>query len=178
MKRLLALFTLPLVVLACESQPAGVDTVDVQLAKTGKPDRPEKPAKPSSCELITFTGDLAGSDEVEGCCPNAGPFPAYKMTLSSLAFPDGISGEHDGNIFMNSLGRRVEGDYMVQSWWGAEPDDYFIEIRGGELEYDKRNKVLAVTFEEESMTIRHADDDPTSVDVTFAVTREPIRQFK
>lgn len=174
MKRLLAFFTLPLVVLACETQPAGVDTVDVQLAKTGKPDKPEKPARPSSCELITFSGDLVGSDEVEGCCPNAGPFPAYTMTLSEEAFPAALSGEHEGNIFMNGLGRRVDGDYIVQFWWGEAPDDYFVEIRGGELDYDKKSSVLTVTFDHERMTIFHADDDPTSVEVSFTLARAPV----
>jgi hypothetical protein len=170
-KRLLTLFTLSLVLVACDTQPVSVDTVDVQF---GKAEKPGKPPKPVSAELITFTGDLEGSHEVAGCCPNAGPFPAYMMTLNSPPFPDEISGEQDGNIFMNSLGRKVPGDYIVQFWWGAEPDNYFIEIRGGEKDYDNKTKVLTVTFTEEDMTVIHADDDPTEVNVTFTLTREPI----
>ncbi|MCG6957865.1 MAG: hypothetical protein LJF04_17885 [Gemmatimonadetes bacterium] len=173
MKRLLTFFTLSLLVVACDTQPAAVDTVDAQFAKTGKPDNPNKPQTPSSCESIAFTGHLQGSADVEGCCPNAGPFPAYTMTLSEEAFPAGLSGEHEGNIFMNSLGRRVPGDYIVQFWWGESPDDYFLEIRGGEVTYDKRARLLTVRFENESMTIYHADDEPTSVNVTFTLTREP-----
>ena len=47
----------------------------------GKPVKPEKPDN-TQTEWITFTGDLMGSQEVEGCCPNAGPFPEYTMALS------------------------------------------------------------------------------------------------
>ena len=172
MKRFLTLFALPLVLVACETQPVGVDTPDVQFAK---PDKPDKPPKPASTELITFTGDLAGTETVSGCCPNAGPFPAYTMTLSEETFPDEMSGVHAGNIFMNSLGRKVQGDYIVQFWWGEEPDNhYFIEIRGGEKEYDKRTKVLSVTFTEEKMTIIDPDGNSTDEVVSFSLTRAPI----
>ena len=90
MKRLLTLFTIPLVLVACETQPVGVDTPDAQFAKG---DNPNKPPNPPSGEFITFEGDLAGSQEVAGCCPNAGPFPAYEMTLSGT-FPPEMPGTH------------------------------------------------------------------------------------
>ena len=169
MKRFLTLFALSLVFVACETQPVGVDTPDPQFAK---PEKPDKPPKPASAELITFTGDLAGTETVSGCCPNAGPFPAYTMTLKSPPFPAGISGVlQTGNIFMNSFGRE---DYIVQFWWGEEPEnDYFIEIRGGVKEYDKRTKVLTVTFENEKMTVTDPDQNPTDVLVSFVLTRAP-----
>jgi hypothetical protein len=174
MKRLLAFFTLPLVLVACDTQPAGVETVDAQFAKAGNADKPEKPPKPASDEWITFTGDLEGEQIVAGCCPNAGPYPEYTMTFSEEieGLPDGVSGEHAGNIFMNSLGRKVPGDYVVQFWWGAEPDGYFIEIRGGELEYDKRTRILTVTFIAEEMTI-DGPEGASAHDVSFVLTRAP-----
>ena len=42
-------------------------------ADAKKPPRPGDTAK----ECFVFTGDLEGSQVVEDCCPNAGPFPAY-----------------------------------------------------------------------------------------------------
>jgi hypothetical protein len=168
MKRLLTLFTLPLVLVACETQPVDVDTPDAQFAKVKKP-------RPPSGEFITFTGDLAGGQIVDGCCPNAGPFPAYTMVLDPGVFPEEISGEQTGQIFMNSFGRKAEWDYIVQFWWGDEPDDdYFIEIRGGEKEYDRRTKILTVRFTDESMTITDPDDVSAEVVVDFVLTRAPI----
>ena len=39
--------------------------------------------KPQKGELIIFEeGDLSGNEIVLGCCPNAGPWPEYTMTLS------------------------------------------------------------------------------------------------
>ena len=57
----------------------------------------KKPEKP---ERITFTGDLSGQEDILGCCPNAGPFPEFTMTLSG-ALP---AGTYNGNIFMNVYG--------------------------------------------------------------------------
>jgi hypothetical protein len=103
--------------------------------------------KPQTGELIIFEeGDLAGNEIVLGCCPNAGPWPEYTMTLSDN-FPTDFRGEHLGNIFMNATGRQSPGDYIVQFWWEEVPKDYFIEIRGGAAHNDRRNKILTVTFE-------------------------------
>jgi len=52
-----------------------------------KPVKPPKDPGQTTAECIVFTGDLEtvpGSEVVEDCCPNAGPFPAYKMSLSLL----------------------------------------------------------------------------------------------
>jgi hypothetical protein len=114
---------------------------------------------------------LEGSQTVEGCCPNAGPFPAYNELTLSGSLPGGT---YDGNIFMNGFGRRAEWDYKFQFWWGEEPDNcYFIEIRGGESNYDKRTKILTVTFADEAMTIIHPAGDSTYVNVSFILTRAP-----
>ena len=56
---------------------AGVNAIDV----TQKPDKSGKPDKPGSApedvQWMQFDGDLSGAECVEGCCPNAGPFPVY-----------------------------------------------------------------------------------------------------
>ena len=76
---------------------------------------------------------------------------------------------------MQPAGRKAQWDYIVQFWWGDEPEDeYFIEIRGGEKEYDRRTKILTVTFKEERMTITDPDDVSTEVVVDFTLTRAPI----
>ena len=126
--------------------------------------------KPQKGELIIFKeGDLAGNEIVSGCCPNAGPWPAYKMTLSGT-FPAEISGILlEGNIFMNSTGRQSPGDYIVQFWWGDIPNNYFIEIRGGEKQYDRRNKILTVTFTNAQCVI-----DGDTVRVNFTLTRAKL----
>ncbi len=67
-------------------------------------------------DLITFTGDLVGSETVMGCCPNAGPSPIYESLelIGPDPFPAGIFGTYiDGEIFMNFTGRQSRGDYMV-----------------------------------------------------------------
>jgi len=125
-------------------------------------------------ELITFTGDLAGSQEVVGCCPNAGPNPIYTMTLSG-EFQGEFRGEHTGYIFMNSFGRNMDWDYKVQFWWWTEDGtEYFIEIRGGKAHKDKRTKILTVTFENvPSYEIWIDWDEQQPVTVSFTLTREP-----
>ena len=40
-------------------------------------------------------------------------------------------------------------------------------------EYDKRTKVLTVTFENEIMTVTDPDQNPTDVLVSFVLTRAP-----
>ncbi len=109
-----------------------------------------KPNPKPKGELITFTGDLEGSQIVGGCCPNAGPNPEYSMTLSEVFETVFEPGTYHGHIFMNSFGRNMLWDYKVQFWWGEGGDDYFyeyfIEIRGGEAHKDKKTKILTVTF--------------------------------
>jgi len=126
--------------------------------------------KPQKGESIIFEGELIGDQDVVGCCPNAGPWPAYTMTLSG-PLPGGT---YDGNIFMNSTGRQSPGDYIVQFWWGKVPNDYFIEIRGGEVHNDRRNKILTVTFEDAQCEIWINDVLSGTVYVSFILTRAKL----
>ena len=135
----------------------------------GKPDNPGK-GKPKG-ELIVFSGeglpegvlaDLTGSEIVEDCCPNAGPFPEYTMTLSGEAFQGlGLQGEYVGQLFMNGYGAGQDAEYLVQFWvWPEDPDPdncicidnpescFWIEIIGGVDDYDKKTKTSTVTFVE------------------------------
>jgi hypothetical protein len=119
-------------------------------------------------ELITFTGDLAGSQVVEGCCPNAGPFPEFTMTLSG-SIP---AGTYDGNIFMNKVGGGKNKYYMVQFWW-TEIDNYFIEVRGGVFQEDKKTKTLTAKFTDATCKIWINDVLTPTVTVNFILTRAP-----
>jgi len=128
--------------------------------------KPPKPDNPRDTEFIAFSGeglpeevdaDLLGGQPVKGCCPNAGPFPAYTLTL-----PDGLgedpvlipAGTYDGHLFMNGY-RSSPSDknqqYMVQFW--VLPEDaefhFFIKIIGGVIDDDKKNKITTVTFVQE-----------------------------
>jgi hypothetical protein len=127
-----------------------VSGVDAQMKpdEQGKPDKPFKPGKPGK-ELIIFTGDLSGYQVVEGCCPNAGPFPEYTMCLNFEVggYPAGTC--YDGQLFINGYRYLAKGErqYKVQFW--REGTEVAIEIIGGVIDYDKRTKVLTVTFTEE-----------------------------
>jgi len=71
-------------------------SIDKEVTTHGKPTKPGK----TNTEWIQFTGDLQGGQPVEGCCPNAGPFPEYTMTL--LFEGDNFSeGTYDGQLFIN-----------------------------------------------------------------------------
>jgi hypothetical protein len=119
-----------------------------------KPNKPGKPTEPHS-EWIAFTGDFVGCEEVEGCCPNAGPNPAYDLTVArDLPFsedPDAVplvhSGTYTGHIFMNSYGTGQNRQYIVK-YWGSDSFGHTIAIGiiGGEIDNDRRNKILTVTF--------------------------------
>jgi hypothetical protein len=131
----------------------------------GKPPKPEKPDEPDSkAECIKFTGDLtsAGDTIISGCCPNAGPWPAYDMYLSTDSRLDGEPDEViHGYVFMNGFGvpAPYEG-YMVQFWtWDVDTEtpgtgDFFFEIRGGTLvsQKVKQHRTLTVNFNEETAT--------------------------
>jgi len=124
-------------------------------------------------ERITFTGDLVGDQEVEGCCGNAGPWPEYTMFLSDN-FPDEFQGNHTGNIFMNG----APGGYKVQFWWteieGGNETEYFIEFRGGVVHKDRKTKILTATYENvPSYEIWIGWDLQEPVTVTFTLTRDP-----
>ena len=125
----------------------GVFCIAILVVSAANADKPPKPPKPdeTTAECITFTGDLNGSQQVEGCCPNAGPFPAYTMTLENMGLLDGT---YEGQLFINNYGAGRNKKYIVQFW----NDDLgvAIEIIGGVIDNDKKNKVLTVTFENET----------------------------
>jgi hypothetical protein len=129
-------------------------------------------------EDITFIGDLAGSQIVEDCCPNAGPFPEYTMTLSEV-FPMPMPGTHDGNIFMNVFmlmnerGRGKKKAYIVQFWW-TDGSDYFIEIIGGDIESNKKTKILTVTFDMVPCEIWIDGQYSSEVTVNFILIRKEL----
>ena len=122
-------------------------------AYAGKPDKPPKPDKTPrpgniAVECITFSGlDLEGHQQVEDCCPNAGPFPLYKMTLPN-GFGHNDVGTYDGELFMNSMRVGQNRQYVVQ-FTGDHVDSgnrISIQIIGGDIDYNKKTKVLTVTF--------------------------------
>ena len=131
-----------------------------------KPDKdnPNKPPKSDSpkkttAECIGFTGAfLVGMAKVEGCCPNAGPFPAYTMTLK-LKDEGGnayYEGPYDGQLFMNFASDK---GYKVQFWnWDSDTEipgvgNIFFEIYGGDIIYDRKSKFLNVTFTDAQPTL-------------------------
>ena len=123
----------------------GIFCIAILIVSAANADKPPKPDK-TTAECITFTGDLIGHQQVEGCCPNAGPFPAYTMTLAlDSSLPDGT---YEGELFINYYGAGRNRKYIVQFW----NDDLgvAIEIIGGVIDNDKKNKVLTVTFEDET----------------------------
>ena len=133
-------------------------------------------------EWIIFSGDLNGDQEVIGCCPNAGPNPEYTMTLSEVffdVFPSSeINEPHVGHIFMNvfiNLSEHGRGKrkamYLVKFWWTEGETDYFIEIRGGDIESNKKPKSLTVTFDEVPCKIYIDNILTATVPVNFILKR-------
>jgi hypothetical protein len=123
-----------------------------------KPDKPGKPSDPGNIttewiafsELPDMDADLLGAQEVVGCCPNAGPFPLFKMTLPhDLGDPEGPhipQGTYEGELFINGYGAGRDRQYIVQFWFN---EDVNFVIVGGEIDYNKKTKVLTVIFTHE-----------------------------
>jgi hypothetical protein len=148
-------------------------------AYAGKPDKEPKPPRPGGgkdgtrAECIVFVdngndGDLThvylegGQDcAIEGCCPNAGPWPLYEMTLHNVQYKDAFGVEVPldddpvlGLLFMNSWGRNApyEG-WKVQFWTcnyrARRPvgGDFFFQINGGTaVPQPKKSKVSVIEF--------------------------------
>jgi hypothetical protein len=142
-------------------------TVSGQVAQ-GKPDKP--PVK-SNTEWIEFWGDLNGGQPVDGCCPNAGPWPPYRMCLNFEVSGHPAGTRYDGHLFIN--GYRYHGwgerEYIVQFW--TDDQDVAIEIIGGVVDFDKRTKVLTVTFTDE-LCVDMGTGQPITT-VTFTLIRRP-----
>ena len=128
-------------------------------ATAKKPVKPPPDTDQTTAECILFTGYLEtvpGSEEVEGCCPNAGPWPDYTMTLGGTAY--------DGQLFINFVGTGPRAQYKVQFWsWDWDVDtpgdgDVFFEIIGGVIDYDKKSKFLTVSFKDEDRILWLYDD--------------------
>jgi len=130
--------------------------------------KPANPA-PSNAEWIAFDGDLAGGQAVVGCCPNAGPFPEYRMTLlfGGEKFQPGT---YDGQLFINYYGAGRNRKYKVQFWNDALPG-LAIEIIGGIIDYDNKTRVLTVTFTNEKCVDLWTGD--LIATVTFTLVRRP-----
>ena len=127
----------------------------------GKPDRPGGPG----AEEIEFSGvDLQGWQIVEGCCPNAGPFPDYTLTLTRN-LGELPAGTHDGQLFVNYYGAGRNRQYVVQFWNALGG----IEIIGGVIHEDRRNKVTAVEFTNEACL--DLDTGETIAVVNFVLVR-------
>ena len=120
-------------------------------AYADKPPKPDKTPRPGNIavECITFSGlDLEGHQQVEDCCPNAGPFPAYRLTLGPNGFGSHPSGAYDGELFMNSMRVGQNRQYVVQ-FTGDHVETgnrISFQIIGGDIDYNKKTKVLTVTF--------------------------------
>jgi len=125
----------------------GIFCIAILVVSAANADKPPKPPKPdeTTAECIIFTGDLNGRQQVEGCCPNAGPFPAYTMTLENLGL---LNGTYEGHLFINFFGVGRNQRYIVQFW--NDDIGVAIEIIGGDIVNDKKSKVLTVTFEDET----------------------------
>ena len=156
---------------------AGIFCIAILIVSAANADKPPKPPKPdkTKAECIVFTEDLQsvdGGTRIEGCCPNAGPWPAYTMTLDTGSQLDGT---HEGQLFINVFGTGPNAQYKVQFWtWDIDTEtpgtgDYFFEIVGGDIENDKKNKVLTVTFSDELGTGWVYDNvtDPIEISIPF-----------
>jgi hypothetical protein len=139
-------------------------------ANPNKPPKSDNP-KQTKTEWIAFTGDLVGSQEVEACCPNAGPSPRYTMFLpfGLYSYDDDVNpvypiGYYDGELFMSSYGAADYGaaEYIIQFHACCTHVDSIdvcaeglpemkFEIIGGTSDSvgDKKAKGLVVTFEGE-----------------------------
>lgn len=142
-----------------------------------KPDNPNK----VKAELIAFTGALVGWEEVEGCCPNAGPDPEYQMTLpDGLSDSDGIevypADTYNGFLFMNSWSFEEESGYLVQFWASRDEDEepLTFEIICGTTVYDRKTRVLRVSCDEQPWW-NHYDRNIDMGPVSFEILRVPTR---
>jgi len=145
-----------------------------------KPDKPGKPPRPGNIaeECIAFAGDLEsvpndtlvlasvpGGTLVVGCCPNAGPSPAYTMNVHL-----DVAGIHDdarvGYLFAKPVRTKFKGQttrrYKVQFFtWDWETQipgegDYFIDMYSDGDDIDETDNVLTVTFDND-----HENDTAT-----------------
>jgi len=134
-------------------------------ATAKKPVKPPPDSDKTKAECIIFTGALETMldwEVVEGCCPNAGPWPTYAMTLD-LPHEDDPEFRYSytgpGQLFINGYRIGKDSGYKVQFWswdWDTEipgRGDVFFELYGGDVVEDKKSKTLTVSFEDELPTL-------------------------
>ena len=163
-------------------------------ATAKKPVKPPPDSDKTKAECIIFTGALEtmpGWEVVEGCCPNAGPWPAYAMTLNLPLLNEddtttSFTHEYEGQLFIGGIGngpRTPDAQYKVQFWsWDWDEDtpgigDIFFQIYGGIIVEDKKNKTLAVSFRDEPQqaTLWFYDEwDPDAGDGAIEVPVLPM----
>lgn len=121
-------------------------------------DKPDAPPGRSKAECIVFAGDLASAGEthIVGCCPNAGPWPRYEMTLATgrTEIDGTYSGDDAGYLYINAVGTGPNQTHKTQFWtwdsYGGETPgdgDFFIEIRDGVITGDRKAKTETVTYD-------------------------------
>jgi hypothetical protein len=168
-KRWLSVFTLlicgMLVATGIEAQKGG--------GNGGGKDNPKK----TKAELIVFTGDLEGSQEVVGCCPNAGPFPEYTMELSFAVKGSDYYTPADtliyGELFISGYSIGQDSGYIVQfSNEHSAENHVAFEIRGGEVSKDKKTKEVKVVFTDAECRDQHDPKDLITY-VNFTLVRTP-----
>jgi len=149
-------------------------STDQQKDKGGK----GKPGKPDTGWIEFFDGDLIGGQEVIDCCPNAGPWPEYRMMLT-FAVPDehgnpGFSSGiyYDGQLFISGYGAGRNRKYIVQFW--NEEMRTGIEIIGGVPDGDKKDKISTWTFTNDKCYQLFSESYIR--DVSFILVRYTIRE--
>jgi hypothetical protein len=89
-----------------------------------------------------------------------------------MTLPSGVgdipSGTYGGYLFINGYGAGRNHAYIVQFW--NDDLEIWIEIIGGVIDYDKKTKVLTVTFENEECFDYYAN---TTTPVSFTLVRRP-----
>ena len=152
----------------------GIFCIPVLIVSGAYAQKPDNPGK-SQTEWIGFSGDLTGGQDVNGCCPNAGPFPTYHMQLD---FPVGLYAAgtwYDGYLFINGYGAGKNRQYIVEFWTGTDwppgENDVAIKIIGGDIDFDKTTRVLTVTFTDAPCV--HIYTGQYITDLTFTLVRGP-----
>ena len=136
----------------------------------GKPDKPDKPDK-NGDEWIIFSGeDLVGAAVVEGCCPNAGPSPAYAMYLVEECGDLDAGTIHEGQLYISVWNAGGNPTAMVEFWVTGGNGFYFI---GGVIERDRKNKHLTVTFTDEPWNWHDPNNELPKATATFVLDRFP-----
>ena len=171
----------------------GVFCIAMLIASGAYADKPPKePKEPKSplpgniaVECIEFTGDLEsvplGGTVVVGCCPNAGPSPAYTMTLRFGEPMPAVALDEtfDGYLFAKPLRIREDRQWISKyiihfcTWdWDTEipgDGDYFFEIFADEedIEIDETNNVLTVEVEDALATVWVLRDVRPACDISI-----------